>query len=272
MQGEPSELQINCGGATAAFLYDLRYSSWENCVESGYPVVLWILSLCACPIMSAQAIKTVGVCGTGVIGASWTGLFLARGLRVLVSDPAPQAAEKLATHIDGIWPTLQEIGLASNASKENYKFVGQNLRARYGELDFVQEVNSPVPVVADGADDVVLLLERTREARPQNQAGRRDRRWHSAGRSHSLIVVGNHQLELHRRLQAPRAHSHRASIQPASPDAARRSGPKSEDKRRAHESCDQLLQESRQAPSPGQKGSAWLCGKSTTSCFAQRSV
>jgi len=94
--------------------------------------------------MSAQAIKTVGVVGTGVIGASWTGLFLARGLHVLVSDPAPQAAEKLAAHIESIWPTLQEIGLVSNASKENYKFVGPSLQAYYGELDFVQEVRTPI--------------------------------------------------------------------------------------------------------------------------------
>jgi 3-hydroxyacyl-CoA dehydrogenase len=31
------------------------------------------------------------VIGTGVIGASWTALFLARGLKVIVTDPAPGA-------------------------------------------------------------------------------------------------------------------------------------------------------------------------------------
>ncbi|KAM3548477.1 hypothetical protein ARSEF4850_009390 [Beauveria asiatica] len=58
-----------------------------------------------------MAIRTVGVIGTGVIGASWTGLFLAHGLRVLVSDPAPNAASKLRTHLEGIWPTLGDVGL-----------------------------------------------------------------------------------------------------------------------------------------------------------------
>ncbi|KAK5706465.1 hypothetical protein LTR97_001453 [Elasticomyces elasticus] len=88
------------------------------------------------------SIRTVGVVGTGVIGASWTGLFLANGLKVLVSDPAPNAEEKLVAYLNSIWPTLQEIGLAQNASLVNYRFVGASLEAHYGELDFVQE-NAP---------------------------------------------------------------------------------------------------------------------------------
>ena len=47
---------------------------------------------------SAMAtVKTVGIVGTGVIGASWTALFLSHGLKVLVADPAPGAADKLST-------------------------------------------------------------------------------------------------------------------------------------------------------------------------------
>ncbi|KAK5705766.1 hypothetical protein LTR17_021401 [Elasticomyces elasticus] len=88
------------------------------------------------------SIRTVGVVGTGVIGASWTGLFLANGLKVLVSDPAPNAEEKLVAYLNSIWPTLREIGLAQNASLANYRFVGASIEAHYGELDFVQE-NAP---------------------------------------------------------------------------------------------------------------------------------
>jgi 3-hydroxyacyl-CoA dehydrogenase len=36
-------------------------------------------------------IKRVAVIGTGVIGASWTALFLARGLEVTATDVAPDA-------------------------------------------------------------------------------------------------------------------------------------------------------------------------------------
>lgn len=87
-----------------------------------------------------MAIRTVGVIGTGVIGASWTGLFLAHGLRVLVSDPAPNAESKLQSYLESIWPTLEDVGLAPNASLSNYQFVGASMQQHYSELDFVQEV------------------------------------------------------------------------------------------------------------------------------------
>ena len=88
----------------------------------------------------ASKIKTVGVCGTGVIGSSWTGLFLASGMRVLVSDPAPGAEQKLDAHLKAIWPVLERIGLGSGASLSNYEFVGASLDEHLGEVDFVQEV------------------------------------------------------------------------------------------------------------------------------------
>lgn len=87
-----------------------------------------------------MAIKTVGVVGTGVIGASWTALFLAHGLRVLVADPSPDAAEKLSSYLESVWPDLQTIGLSEGASLENYAFVGASLDEHYSKVDYVQEV------------------------------------------------------------------------------------------------------------------------------------
>jgi 3-hydroxyacyl-CoA dehydrogenase len=86
-----------------------------------------------------MAIKTIGVVGTGVIGASWTGLFLAHGLRVLVADPSPDAADKLASYLKNIWPALQELGLSEGASIDNYEFVGASLGEHYSKVDFIQE-------------------------------------------------------------------------------------------------------------------------------------
>jgi 3-hydroxyacyl-CoA dehydrogenase len=87
-----------------------------------------------------MAIKTIGVVGTGVIGASWTGLFLAHGLRVLVADPSPDAADKLASYLKTIWPALQDLGLSEGASIDNYEFVGASLGEHYSKVDFIQEV------------------------------------------------------------------------------------------------------------------------------------
>ncbi len=36
-----------------------------------------------------EEIKTIGVVGVGVIGASWTALFLYKGFKVKVYDPYP---------------------------------------------------------------------------------------------------------------------------------------------------------------------------------------
>ncbi|KAE8368162.1 hypothetical protein BDV27DRAFT_168516 [Aspergillus caelatus] len=86
-------------------------------------------------------IKTVAVIGTGVIGASWTALFLARGLKVLVTDPAPDAEKNLEIYLKAQWPTLTQIGLSEEASIKNYTFV-DSLDNYFGEIDFIQE-NGP---------------------------------------------------------------------------------------------------------------------------------
>ena len=45
-------------------------------------------------------IKRVAVIGTGVIGASWTALFLAKGLNVVATDVAPGAQGRLKQYVD----------------------------------------------------------------------------------------------------------------------------------------------------------------------------
>ena len=87
----------------------------------------------------ASSINTVGVIGTGVIGASWTALFLAKGLKVIVSDPAPGAEEKLTAYLAKQWPVLERIGLSFSASLSNYQFVS-DIDSHLGSVDFVQEV------------------------------------------------------------------------------------------------------------------------------------
>lgn len=86
-----------------------------------------------------KSIKTVGVLGTGVIGASWAALFLAKGLKVILCDPAPGAKERFEQYLDKAWITLEEVGLCEGASKTNYEFV-DNLVSRIKDIDFVQEV------------------------------------------------------------------------------------------------------------------------------------
>ncbi|PHH62072.1 hypothetical protein CDD82_2048 [Ophiocordyceps australis] len=92
-----------------------------------------------------MAIRTVGVIGTGVIGSSWASLFLSHGLRVLVSDPAPNAEKQLDKFLKSRWPTMEKIGLGPGASLSNCTFVGGSMDAHFAKLDFVQE-NAPEKV------------------------------------------------------------------------------------------------------------------------------
>lgn len=89
------------------------------------------------------AIRTIGVIGTGVIGSSWTALFLAHGLKVIVSDPAPGAKDRLAIYLHREWPNIEKRGLAPGASIKNYKFV-ETIDDYLDKVDFIQEVRKPI--------------------------------------------------------------------------------------------------------------------------------
>ena len=91
--------------------------------------------------VSSRVIQTVGVVGTGVIGASWTAYFLAQGLTVKATDPSPGAQERLLQTIDALWPSLQKIGLSPTADKSQVAFFSHLEEALEG-VDFVQE-NGP---------------------------------------------------------------------------------------------------------------------------------
>jgi hypothetical protein len=62
------------------------------------------------------------VIGTGVIGASWTALFLAKGLQVVATDIAPNAEAALRKFVETAGPALKRLGFSPGASQSNLKF------------------------------------------------------------------------------------------------------------------------------------------------------
>ncbi len=85
-----------------------------------------------------KTIDTVACVGAGVIGGGWAAYFLARGLRVRVWDPAPEAGERLARLVDNAWPALTELGLAEGADKDAWT-VHTDLAEALEGVGFVQE-------------------------------------------------------------------------------------------------------------------------------------
>ena len=85
--------------------------------------------------------RRIAIIGTGVIGASWTALFLAKGLKVVATDVAPNAETALRKFVENAWPALKRLGLAAGASQSNLKFTADLAQAVTG-ADLVQE-NGP---------------------------------------------------------------------------------------------------------------------------------
>src|SRR5271154_3534234 len=91
--------------------------------------------------MSNKPIRRIAIIGTGVIGASWTSLFLAKGLEVAATDVAPNAEAALRKFVEAAWPALKRLGLSPGASQSNLKFTAALAEAVKG-ADLVQE-NGP---------------------------------------------------------------------------------------------------------------------------------
>lgn len=81
---------------------------------------------------------TIGVVGTGVIGASWAGCFLARGFDVVATDPAEGAEARLRTAVETLWPTVERLGLARGASLDRLSF-SPDVAGAVADAAFVQE-------------------------------------------------------------------------------------------------------------------------------------
>ena len=89
----------------------------------------------------ARSVNRVAIIGTGVIGASWAALFLAKGFEVVATDVAPNAEASLKKFIEEAWPALSRLGLSPGASQANLEFTS-DLPTAVERADFVQE-NGP---------------------------------------------------------------------------------------------------------------------------------
>lgn len=87
--------------------------------------------------MNAQDITNVTVVGTGVIGASWTCLFLAHGIDVVATDIREGAAKELEASVERCWSSLPDAVLEKN-KRGTLRFTADLSEACRG-TGFVQE-------------------------------------------------------------------------------------------------------------------------------------
>lgn len=94
-----------------------------------------------------EEIKTIGVVGVGVIGASWTALFLYKGFKVKVYDPYPIDEELFKKRIQANLKDLSDLDLQKQSSHSLQDVLSNlelhnNLKDAVTDVDFIQE-NAP---------------------------------------------------------------------------------------------------------------------------------
>ena len=88
-----------------------------------------------------EKVQTAVIVGCGVIGISWGVLFLSKGIKVIISDPAEGAEANFQKYIVYAKSFFDGQGDFKSLSK-NYEFV-KDVTPRLSEADFVQEVKPP---------------------------------------------------------------------------------------------------------------------------------
>ncbi len=98
----------------------------------------------------AKSVEVVGIVGAGVIGASWSALFLAAGREVDVFDPSPNGEFDTRAYIERAWPSLEELNMVvAGASPDRVRFVVDPQTA-VARAQFVQEsVPERLPLKAE---------------------------------------------------------------------------------------------------------------------------
>ena len=95
------------------------------------------LSNVTATVGSPVTVSRVAALGGGLIGQSWTALFLAAGKTVTLFDPALGAEMRVQQAVEAAWPTLTALGLTESAPGE--LIVCDDARAAVEGAQFVQE-------------------------------------------------------------------------------------------------------------------------------------
>ena len=84
-----------------------------------------------------MSIKTIGIAGTGLIGAGWAARALHRGLDVIAYDVSPAAEAKLKAQIKTAWPSLN--ALRGKPNKKGKLTFTTDLAHMASKAEFIHE-------------------------------------------------------------------------------------------------------------------------------------
>jgi 3-hydroxyacyl-CoA dehydrogenase len=128
-------------------------------------------------------VSRVAALGGGLIGRSWTALFLAAGKPVAVFDPAPGAEAHIRASVERAWPVLRRLGLTDTDGPEAELVICPDARTAVDGAQFVQEsipervaLKHALYAEIEGAlaDDAVVASSASGLTLSELQAGWRD--------------------------------------------------------------------------------------------------
>jgi 3-hydroxybutyryl-CoA dehydrogenase len=85
-----------------------------------------------------QGFEQVAVLGAGVIGASWTSLFLAADLKVDVYDPSSNVERSVRNYTEQSWPALESLEMTAQGNPDRVQF-HRSVKSAVKDAEFVQE-------------------------------------------------------------------------------------------------------------------------------------
>lgn len=94
------------------------------------------------PRPDPRSVSRVALVGTGLIGAGWAALMLARGLHVHAIDPVVEAEDRLRTTIVDMWPSLVDLEQVTGPPDLSRLTFAAAPGAELEGIDLVQE-NAP---------------------------------------------------------------------------------------------------------------------------------
>jgi carnitine 3-dehydrogenase len=91
------------------------------------------------PAEARAEARPVAALGGGLIGRSWTALFLAAGRSVAVFDPDPTTEQRVRETVEAAWPVLRQLGLTSDPDPRGDLRICADPREAVDGAVFVQE-------------------------------------------------------------------------------------------------------------------------------------
>lgn len=133
-----------------------------------------------------RKVVKVGVVGCGLIGMSWTSLFLAQGYRVQVVEPNLENQQALQPFLVQAWPLLEQLGLVtvdeipqvqlsdSISQLEAIDFVQENvadrIEVKHQIIAELEQVLDPDVIIASSTSSLMASDIQQRAAHPERIA------------------------------------------------------------------------------------------------------